>query len=110
MLVSVTERTKEIGLRKAIGATPKNILFQFLVEAVTLTTIGGFVGILMGFLLLFGITFAIASFVNADWQFIFPVDAAAVGIVVSLLIGLVFGLYPARTAAKKDPIEALQYE
>jgi len=110
MLVSITERTKEIGLRKALGATRKNILLQFLFEAVTLTTLGGVIGILMGVLLLFGITFGIASFVNADWKFVFPLDAAAVGVFVSFIVGLIFGIYPARAAAKKDPIESLQYE
>jgi putative ABC transport system permease protein len=110
MLVSITERTKEIGLRKAVGATRKNILLQFLFEAVTLTTLGGLIGILVGILFLFGITFAIASFVNADWQFVFPIDAAFVGVIVSIIIGLIFGLYPAAAAAKKDPIQSLQYE
>ena len=110
MLVSVAERTQEIGLRKAIGATRRDILSQFLFEAVTLTTFGGLIGILVGILLLFGITFALASFVSAKWQFVFPVDAAVAGVVVSFLVGAVFGLYPARAAARKDPIEALQYE
>jgi putative ABC transport system permease protein len=110
MLVSIVERTKEIGLRKAIGATRRNILMQFLFEAAVLTTLGGLVGILIGLFLLFGITFALAEFVNADWEFVFPFDAAAVGVIVSVLVGLVFGLYPAWTASKKQPIEALQYE
>ncbi len=110
MLVSIAERTKEIGLRKAVGATENNILLQFLFEAVTLTILGGLIGVLIGFLLLFGITFALAELVSAEWKFVFPADAAVVGIIVSLVIGLVFGLFPARAAAKKDPIEALQHE
>ncbi len=110
MLVSITERTQEIGLRKAIGATRGDILSQFLFEAVALTTLGGLVGILLGILLLFGITFALAGLVSTEWKFAFPIDAAAVGVAVSFAIGLIFGLYPARAAAKKDPIEALQYE
>jgi putative ABC transport system permease protein len=110
MLVSVTERTKEIGLRKALGATYRDILMQFLLEAIILTGTGGILGVLFGALLSFGISYVIVNFAKLAWTFTFPISASLVGIGVSGLIGLIFGLYPARTAAKKSPIEALRYE
>ncbi len=110
MLVSVTERTREIGLRKAVGATDGNILAQFLLESVLLTAIGGAVGIVLGTLMSFGAVLALSKFANLKWSFIFPTSAAAAGLLVSALVGLVFGLYPARQASKKSPIEALRYE
>lgn len=110
MLVSVTERTKEIGLRKAIGATYRDILMQFLFEAVILTGAGGLLGVAIGALLSFIISYGIINFAKLAWTFTFPVAAAILGIGVSGLIGLIFGLYPARKAAKKSPIEALRYE
>lgn len=110
MLVSVTERTKEIGLRKALGATYKNILTQFLLEAVILTGMGGIVGILLGAFLSWAISTGIAKFTTIAWTFSFPVTAAVLGLCVSGAIGLIFGLYPARTAARKSPIDALRYE
>src|SRR3989338_8321535 len=110
MLVSVTERTREIGLRKAIGATNRDILMQFLLEAVILTGVGGVIGILLGAGLSFAISLVIRNVFGLDWNFTFPLQAALLGIGVSSIIGLIFGLYPARTAAKKSPIEALRYE
>lgn len=111
MLVSVTERTREIGLRKAVGATTNNILIQFLVESVVLTLIGGVVGIILGGAISFIVYIIIGSaFPSLGWKFIFPVGGALLGIGVSTAIGLVFGVYPARQAAKKSPIEALRYE
>ncbi|HAT68608.1 MAG: hypothetical protein A2481_00295 [Candidatus Yonathbacteria bacterium RIFOXYC2_FULL_47_9] len=110
MLVSVTERTKEIGLRKALGATYSDILTQFLLEAVMLTGIGGIVGILTGASLAFIISLVLTNVLALSWSFSFPVSAAILGLGVSGLIGLVFGIYPARTAAKKSPIEALRHE
>ena len=110
MLVSVTERTREIGLRKALGATSRNVLTQFLMEAVILTAAGGVIGIALGSLFSFLISVVLSQYMNLDWGFSFPLSAAVLGIGVAALIGLVFGLYPARQAAKKSPMEALRYE
>ncbi len=110
MLVSVTERTKEIGLRKALGATNNDIQTQFLLEAVILTAIGGVIGIILGSGLALITSVLITKFGGLNWQYIFPISAAVLGIVVSSLVGLVFGIYPARQAAKKSPMEALRYE
>lgn len=110
MLVSVTERTREIGLRKSLGATKKDILTQFLMEAVTLTATGGVIGILLGSLFSFLISVVLTQVLAMDWKFTFPVFAAVLGVGVAAIIGLVFGLYPARQAAKKSPMEALRYE
>ena len=110
MLVSVTERTREIGLRKALGATPANILWQFLLEAVILTIIGGFIGIFLGSAFSFLASLALSFFAHLDWKFTFPIFAAILGLGVSAAVGLIFGLYPARQAAQKSPMEALRYE
>ncbi|MFH1346703.1 MAG: FtsX-like permease family protein [Spirochaetota bacterium] len=110
MLVSVTERTREIGLRKAIGATEKNILFQFLLEAVILTGLGGLIGIILGSSLSAAIAFILSKTLALDWGFIFPLSGALMGLGVAALTGLIFGIYPARQASKKSPIEALRYE
>ena len=110
MLVSVTERTREIGLRKALGATEKNILSQFIFEAVLLTATGGAIGVSLGAFLAFVTSLILSKVVSQNWVFSFPIDAALTGLAVSSLVGLVFGFYPARQAAKKNPIEALRYE
>ncbi len=110
MLTSVTERTKEIGLRKAVGATKKDILQQFLFEAVLLTGTGGFIGIVLGVSFSALTSAALTRFANLSWPFVFPFGGILLGVGVSTLIGLVFGLYPARQAAKKSPVEALRYE
>ena len=110
MLVSVTERTREIGLRKALGATDRDILTQFLLEAVLLTAIGGVIGIILGASLAFIIAIGLSTGLGVNWTFVFPWNGAAMGLGVSALIGLIFGGYPASQASKKSPIEALRYE
>ena len=110
MLVSVTERTREIGLRKALGAKSAEILWQFLLESITLTVLGGIIGITLGAFFSFLTALALSRFAGLDWKFIFPISAALLGLGVSAGVGLVFGLYPARQAAKKSPMEALRYE
>jgi len=110
MLVSVTERTREIGLRKAVGATDRNILTQFLLEAITLTATGGIIGISLGAIISFLASLVLSKSFNLDWAFTFPVQAALLGLAVAAFVGLVFGLYPARKASRKSPIEALRYE
>jgi len=110
MLVSVTERTREIGLRKALGATNKDILTQFLIEAVSLAAAGGVIGIALGSFLSFVIAVVLEKVMLLDWSFVFPINAAILGFGVSALVGLIFGIYPARQASKKSPMEALRYE
>jgi putative ABC transport system permease protein len=110
MLVSVTDRTREIGLRKALGATNRNILTQFLLEAIILTCIGGIVGILLGAGLSFAVSLVISNVFGLAWSFTFPIGAAFLGIVISTAVGLIFGLYPARKASYMSPITALRYE
>ena len=104
MLVSVTERTREIGVRKALGATRFNILFQFLVEALVLCLVGGMIGIL------FGALGAVALSKIAHWNTSINVFAILVAFVFSAVVGLFFGIWPARRAAALDPIVALRYE
>ena len=104
MLVSVAERTKEIGIRKALGASPRVIKGQFLTEAITLTSFGGIVGILIGI----GISKLVANM--AGWAFAISVNACVLSVAFSMAIGIFFGLYPAAKAAKLDPIESLNYE
>jgi putative ABC transport system permease protein len=110
MLVSVTERTREIGLRKAVGATERDILQQFLIEAVLLTMLGGVVGIALGAAFVGLAYVAIVNFAAIEWTFAFPLSAVLLAFMVSTLSGLVFGIYPARQAARKNPIDALRYE
>lgn len=110
MLVSVTERTREIGLRKALGATNANVLTQFLAEAVMLTATGGIIGVVLGTSLSFMITFVADKAYGLTLPFIWPLFGMVLGVSVSTLIGFVFGIYPARQAAKKSPMEALRYE
>jgi putative ABC transport system permease protein len=104
MMISVTERTREIGVRKAVGATRADILMQFLLEAATLTGTGGIIGIVVGLALGRGVT----TLMHVDA--LPPVNLTAIAVVVSVAIGLVFGLLPARRAARLDPVEALRYE
>ena len=104
MMVSVTSRTREIGIRKALGATKREILFQFLVEAATLTGFGGILGILIG--LTFGRLATLAMHIDAS----VPLGLTVIAVMVSVTIGIVFGMLPAQRAAKLDPIDALRYE
>jgi putative ABC transport system permease protein len=110
MLVAVTERTREIGLRKAVGATDKDILRQFLVESILLTLIGGVIGIALGALVVGLVYAALTTFSSIGWTFAFPLSAVLLGVGVSTLAGLVFGIYPARQAGRKNPIDSLRYE
>jgi putative ABC transport system permease protein len=104
MLVSVTERTREIGVRKAIGAKRSDITWQFLLEAMTLTGAGGLIALILvnGLVLLIRLTL--------QWQGAVPLWAAATGLIVSISIGVIFGVWPAMKAARLDPVEALRYE
>ncbi|MBL8240210.1 MAG: ABC transporter permease [Bryobacterales bacterium] len=105
MLVSVTERTKEIGTRKALGARRRDIIIQFLTEAVVLTLVGGFLGIGLGWLISQG-----AALAFPDLPTTVPMWAVAAGVVVSVGVGLFFGIWPANKAARLDPVEALRHE
>jgi putative ABC transport system permease protein len=104
MLVSVTERTREIGLRMAVGARGRDILTQFLVEAVTLSLIGGVIGIGLGLIS----TYTIAHF--AEWHTLIDPRSIVFAFGFAAAVGIFFGFYPARKAAGLDPIEALRYE
>ena len=104
MLVSVRERTREIGIRKAIGARASDILAQFLVEALTLSLLGGLLGVALGL----GVSALIARV--AGWTFAFTPTTLAAAVMSSVLVGVVFGVWPARQAARLDPIAALRYE
>ena len=104
MLVSVTERTREIGLRMAVGARTRDILGQFLVEAVTLSLIGGLIGVALGM----GTAMAIASF--AGWRIVLSPVAVGLAVAFAFVIGVFFGFYPARKAARLNPVEALRFE
>ena len=104
MLVSVRERTREIGIRKAIGARGRDILAQFLVEALVLSLLGGLIGIVLGV----GLSYLIGTL--AGWGFVFSPETPIVAVLFSLLVGVVFGVWPARQAARLDPIVALRYE
>ena len=110
MLVAVTERTREIGLRKAVGATNRDILEQFLIESVLLTFVGGLIGIAVGGALVGLVYIVLSTFFSIGWVFAFPISAVILGLVVSGVSGIAFGIYPARQAARKNPIDALRYE
>jgi putative ABC transport system permease protein len=104
MLVSVHERTREIGIRKSVGAGPWNVQAQFLIEAIVLSTLGGIAGVIAGL----GVTRLISAF--AGWQTLTSIQPLVVAFLVAMAVGLVFGYYPARRASRLDPIAALRYE
>ncbi len=106
MLVSVTERTREIGIRKSLGATPKVIRFQFLIEAIVVCIIGGIGGLFLGII----IGNVISTTINSNSSFVIPWLWMALGIVICVFVGVISGIYPAIKASKLDPIEALRYE
>lgn len=104
MLVTVRERTREIGVRKALGAKRSQILIQFLIEAVIITTLGGLIGL--------GISYVGAAIIQqlSDFKVTVGLDSVILSLVFSITIGVVFGIYPANKASKLEPVEALRYE
>lgn len=109
MLAIVQERVKEIGLRKALGATSSEIVWQFLIETMTITFISGIVGIIMGVSISF-IAAQVINYLGYSWTFVVSYDGIFLGCIVSIIIGLIFGIVPAMKASKLDPIDALRYE
>lgn len=110
MLVSVTERTREIGLRMALGASRPTVLTQFMVEAILLTLVGGVLGLVIGFLTSLGVAQLLNKTLEARWQPYIPPAWVGYAVGVSVLIGLIFGVYPAFKASRLDPVEAMGYE
>jgi putative ABC transport system permease protein len=109
MLVSVTERTREIGLRKAVGAHKVDILVQFLAESSVLSLVGGIIGIVLGYAIAFAVG-QVAKASNAEISPSFSLDIILIATLFSTAVGLFFGLYPANRAANLEPVEALRYE
>ncbi len=109
MLISVTERTREVGLRKALGAKRKNILNQFLFESIVVTLTGGVIGVIIGIFFSWLVA-VIARYLGFDWDFVISIFAIILSCSISIIVGLIFGLYPAWKASKLNPIEALRYE
>ena len=109
MLVIVAERTREIGLRKSLGAKRKDILNQFVTEAILISVIGGIFGIIFGIIFSLVITVAVRAY-GFDWPFVVSVEAVIISFMVAAFFGIVFGWYPAKKAAKLNPIEAMRYE
>jgi len=109
MYATVAERTFEIGLRKAVGASPKDILQQFLIESIIITFLGGVFGIILGIIVIYAVYLG-ANYYGMDWPLAISWLGILLAIVFSVVVGLIFGLYPARKAAKLDPITALRKE
>lgn len=109
MLATVQERTREIGLRKAVGAKSRHIIFQFLIEAVFITFVAGIIGIILG-VLISVLVAKIAQYLGYNWDLVVSLASVLLGCGVSIGIGLLFGIFPARRASKLDPIESLRYE
>lgn len=109
MLISVSQRIREIGLRKAVGARPAHIVTQFLIESSCITLFGGIIGIFFGIAIAY-IAALIIPRLGYEWQFLVPLSSVVIGFTVSLVIGIAFGLYPALKAARVSPMEALRYE
>ncbi|MDD2766467.1 MAG: ABC transporter permease [Candidatus Moranbacteria bacterium] len=109
MLISVSQRVREVGLRKAVGAQKIHIIAQFLIEASFITIAGGIIGILFGVLVAYLVSLILIS-LEYDWQFLVPLSSLLIGFSVSFIIGIVFGLYPAIKASRISPMEALRYE
>ena len=110
MLVSVTERTREIGLRMAMGANRPTLMTQFLVEAIMLTVIGGVIGLLAGYAGSLGVSALLNNLLEAQWKPTVPAVWVGYAVGVSVLVGVIFGVYPAYKASQLDPVEAMGYE
>lgn len=110
MLIAVNQRIREVGLRKAVGAKNADIMTQFLIESSAITLVGGIIGIILGIAVSFLASFIVTIFFGYNWQFIVSWQSVLIAVTVSVLIGLVFGLYPARKASRVSPMEALRYE
>jgi putative ABC transport system permease protein len=109
MLVAVSERIREVGLRKAVGAKKSSILFQFLVETIIISLMGGIVGIIFGSLLAVVVAL-VARYLGYDWALVISIESIVLSVGFSVFVGIIFGIYPALKAAKLNPIDALHYE
>lgn len=110
MLVTVTERTREIGIRKSLGATDGNIRVQFMIEAVILSLMGGIIGVILGYIEGVGAGMVVSSLAEMDFSARLSIPTVAATVIITAAIGIIFGVYPAGKAAKLDPIDALRYE